>query len=136
FDIGGTGGGATLAVLNLYIHRVGADAQAGGTPARIRPRALHGTTCRGVAVGQWIVIWIASVHVNGHGVIRSGKDGRWIRGASRNWRMISRRRRCLGQTEAQDDTATDAEIILASVAADSRSGEIRHQVVYLSEAPS
>src|SRR5277367_6621336 len=134
-DVRGAGGRAAFAVVDFGIDGVGADAHARRGPARVGAGAVDGAARGGVGIGKRIVIRIAGVHVDLHAGARAGKDRGGVRRAGRDRRMVRRRRR-LGETEAQHYAGTDAQVVLASGGTHGDAVKIGAQIVDLGEAPS
>ena len=67
-NIGGASSGAAAAIVDLGIDGVRAHRQARGVPARIGAGAVYRAAGRRVAVGERVIIRIAGVHMDRHGI--------------------------------------------------------------------
>src|SRR5208282_2969207 len=110
-DISGATCRAAASVVHLDVDGVGAQGQAGGIPTHIGAGAVDRTAGRGVAVGERVIIRVAGVHVNRHGIRGTLINGRDCRRAGRHRRMIR-----LGWSwrivPTNHDAAANPEVIL------------------------
>ena len=110
-DVHRARGRAAFAVIHFHIYGEGANGYAGGIPARLRAGAFYNAASRGIYVRQGIVIRIAGVHMHGHVVTRTGKNGRGTHRTRRHRQMIRRRGR-IGNPKTQNQASAGAEAVL------------------------
>src|SRR6266576_1308303 len=134
-DVRRAGGRPALAVIHFYGDSVGTNANARRIPARFRARTIYCAARRRVAVGQWIVIRVAGVHVHGRAVARAGVHRRRAHRAGRDRRVVRWRRR-IRNPEPQHQARAGAEVILAPGGRNRGARETGHEVIQLGHAPS